>query len=238
MLTKIGIVVLILIFVCAYFQIRYSNPYKLYMIFGRKGCGKTTYLAMIAQKYLRKGWVVYSTEAIPGTYRIKPDDVGLYDFGRNVCILMDEVGITYDNRKFKTFADTTRDWFKYQRHYRTVVYLFSQTFDVDSKLRTLTDSMVMLKNYFNVLTVGRKLRLKQTVIKATGLSEASIKDDIVPVPFIFGGLEFVWLPRYWKYFDSYNEPLALKEGHWNITPYPDGIKPVKPANRRFKRRKK
>lgn len=231
MLTYIGVVVLCIVVFFGFCSIKYNNPYKLIMIFGRKGCGKTTYLAKTAMRYIRAGWTVYSTEPIPGTLRITADMIGQIRFCENSVLLIDEAGITYDNRKYKSFADDKRDFYKYQRHYKVRVYLFSQTFDIDVKLRTLTDEMYMLRNFCNVLTICRKLKLKQSIIKATGMSEACIKDDIVRVPLIFGGVSFVWLPKFWKYFDSFNQPLQLRDINLRQTPYPDGVKQVTPRRR-------
>lgn len=45
----------------------------------------------------------------------------------------------WDNRGFKNFPTEVRDYFKLQRHYKHVVILASQTFDVDKKIRDLAD---------------------------------------------------------------------------------------------------
>lgn len=37
----------------------YRNPYKLYMVFGKKGSGKTTLMTKLAIQYQKKGWNVY-----------------------------------------------------------------------------------------------------------------------------------------------------------------------------------
>ena len=55
---------------------KYVNPYKLIMIFGKKGSGKSTTLTKYAIQHVKKGWTVYSTERIPYTYYICPDDIG------------------------------------------------------------------------------------------------------------------------------------------------------------------
>ena len=54
----------------------YLNSYKLIMIFGKKGSGKTTYLTKTAIKEMKKGHVVYSTIYIPGTHMFNVDDIG------------------------------------------------------------------------------------------------------------------------------------------------------------------
>ena len=39
---------------------KYLNPYKLYLVFGKKGSGKSTYLVKLAKKHLKKHWLVYT----------------------------------------------------------------------------------------------------------------------------------------------------------------------------------
>ena len=109
------------------------------MIFGKKGCGKTTDICKKSMKYLRNGFSVYTTEYIPGTYHIGYTDIGRVQFPRKSVIVIDEVGMIWDNREFKSFSKDVRNYFKLQRHYGHRVYLYSQCFDIDKKLRDLCD---------------------------------------------------------------------------------------------------
>lgn len=227
MMTALGIVIGLAAVFLGYMSIKYRSDYKLIMVFGRKGCGKTTYLTKLAFKYIRQGRPVYTTEYIPGTYHIEPRDIGRYWFPPDSVLLVDEVGMIYDNRKYKDFADCVRDYYKLQRHYKNTVYLFSQNFDIDVKLRNLTDEMWMLHNYFNCISVGKKIILKLTVIKASGMAEARIADDLVLMPFFLPGSRiFTWIPRYHKYFDSFACP-KLPEKEWKLIPFPENVQPPK-----------
>lgn len=222
-----------------YYIVKYRNPYKLIMVFGKKGAGKTTFLTKLAQKYIKQGRPVYSTEYIAGTYKIDPRDVGYVQFPENSVLLLDEVGMYYDNRNFKNFKDEVRDYFKLQRHYKHTVYLFSQTFDVDLKLRNLTDSMYMLVNYFGFITVGKQIKRKLVVVKPSPDAESRIADELVITPFFltpFGARIFVWIPHWVKYFDSHSAP-ELQHKDFPVVEYPDGIK-LKKHNRILSRRKK
>ena len=51
----------------------YDNPYKLVMIYGKKGSGKTTYLTKQAIKFNLKGWYVFSNTEIFNTYKLDTD---------------------------------------------------------------------------------------------------------------------------------------------------------------------
>lgn len=105
------------------------------MLFGAKGSGKNTFLTKQAIKYNKLGYTVYSDSEIFNTYKLDTDWIGKYDFPRNSVLLIQEAGITWDNRNFKTFPQQVRDFFKLQRHKGVIVYLASQSFDIDKKLR-------------------------------------------------------------------------------------------------------
>lgn len=204
---------------------KFRNPYKLIMVFGKKGSGKTTYLCKLAQKHIKNGWTVYSTVHIPGTYKIRGEDVGVLHFPENSVILMDEVGMLYDNRDFKNFKTSTRDYFKLQRHYKHKVYLFSQTWDIDIKLRNLTDEMYLLFNFMGWLSIGKQIKRKVVVVKPSEDSESRIADELVISPFLltpFGARVFTYIPHWIRFFDSYEAP-HLKDKELAFIDYPEDL---------------
>lgn len=218
----------------------YTNPYKLIMIFGKKGSGKSTILTKYAIQYIKKGWTVYSTEHIPGVYFIQPEYIGkfnLKDYNYKpidpddyrgikkllvklrlkffphkpkVLLLIDEVGIIYDNRNFKNFNTKVRDFFKLQRHYYVKCVMFSQTFDVDKKLRDLTDAMYLVKNVARVFCYGKKIRKYQNISNdSMDGSGGKIVDDYEFEPFILffvGSRTLTYIPKYSKSFNSFLAP--------------------------------
>lgn len=182
---------------------KYVNPYKLIMIFGKKGSGKTTTLTKIALKELKKKRKVYSTVEIPSTYLFNTDDIGNMTFEPNSTVLIDEVGMIWDNRDFKNFKPSVRDFFKYQRQYKLKIYLFSQTFDIDLKLRNLTDEMYLLSNCLRVFSVARRISKKIT-IKECADGTSTLSDTYEFYPLLFGGLKFTFIPRYTSFYKSYD----------------------------------
>ena len=210
---------------CGYFVIKFHNPFRLDMIFGKKGCGKTTTLCMLALKYQRKGWTVYSTEALPGCRKFDVQNLGQYHFAKKSVILIDEVGMIWDNRDFKNFKTHVRDWFKYQRHAQCRVYLFSQTFDIDKKLRDLTDEMYMMVNVLGVLSYGKRIKKKICVVHPSGDGESRLADDLEISPFFtapFGGRMFCWIPKYAKYIQSF-DIWELPDMPYELVSYPDDM---------------
>lgn len=189
------------------FTNKYTNPYKLVMVFGKKGCGKTTNMAKLASRAIRKGIPVFSSCPIAGTRAIDPRTFTLHSLPEGSLVLIDEAGMCYDNRKFKTFPDHARDWFKLQRHYKCTVYLFSQDFDIDLKLRNLTDEMYLTRKVFRVFSVSRKIRRSIVLNNSTAEAPSNIADNLEFVPlFCPGAIRVTFIPHWVKWFDSFDAP--------------------------------
>lgn len=206
-----------------YHMIKYRNPYKLIMVFGKKGSGKTTLMVKLSIKYNRKKRPVYrNVPGIPGTYYFDTDIIGIAAFPPESVIMVDEVGMVWDNRNFKNFSNEVRDYFKLQRHYKHTVYLFSQSFDIDKKLRDLTDRMYLVTNLFNCVSIARGIVKQITISHAdkNTVGESKLVDDMRFQPlllFWLGSCKITYIPRYAKYFDTYIAP-ALKPHQFDYTP--------------------
>lgn len=214
----IWLIVLALIVVFSLWARKYANPYKLIMIFGKKGSGKSTLLTRLAIKYAKSGRVVYSNTEIfyPGIRKFDVQDLGLYTFPPYSVVFLDEVNLIWDNRDWKSFRRDVADWFRLQRHYKVTVFLFSQTFDIDVKLRNLTDLMYMCTCHFNVLSLARRVNRKLVIVEPQGESEGRIADGYVLQPLIlqfFGmrSIYFTWIPFFKRYFNTRSLDQELPE---------------------------
>lgn len=199
------------LFLFAKYSKKFANPYKLIMIFGKKGSGKTTLLCKLALRDLKRGYKVYSTVRIPGCVLIDADKIGRYTFPPESSVYCDEVGIIWDNRNFKNFRTDVRDYFKFQRQYRNKVTLFSQTFDVDLKLRNLTDAMYLCECRGNVFSFARRIKRSITIVNPVGDAESRIADSlefVAPIWQLFGVEAFIltWIPHWVRYFKSFDPP--------------------------------
>lgn len=190
---------------------KYLNPYRLYMVFGKKGSGKTTLMTRLAVEYLKKGWQVYCTEplSVDGVRQFDVSLVGRRTFDYHSLVLIDEVGMIWDNRDFKEFAHAVRDWFKLQRHYKCKVYLFSQSFDIDKKLRDLTDGLYLCSTKLRVFTWSKRIHRSVVLTESEADKESRISenlefDSVLTWP--FGGRILTFIPKYAKYFDSHSVP--------------------------------
>ena len=187
---------------------KFLNPYKLVFVFGKKGSGKSTLIQKLSNQYYKNGWTVYSTEYSlnPNILPIDPKNIYNYEFPEHSCIFIDEVSLIWDNRDFKTMDKKVIEWFRYQRHHKCRVFLFSQSFDIDKKLRDLTDEMYLVNKYFRVFVRAKRILRKPIVVHPSADAPARIDEDLIvdgPLMAFFGGRLYAFIPYWAKRFDSF-----------------------------------
>ena len=205
---------LFLVLVCSVFGFllycsrKYNNPNKLIFIFGNKGAGKSTYMVYLMLQHLRHGWTVYTNMSdvnIPGVRIMDVKQLITCIPAPNSVLFIDEGGLIWDSRGFKSFDKGYTEFFKLQRKYKCKVYINSQDFDIDKKIRQLTDSMVLMTSIAGCIGVIRPIVRKVALVEASAAGESRIADNLK-----FSGLfsfRFLWLPSYFRYFDSYSAPF-------------------------------
>ena len=198
----------------------YCNPYKLIIMFGPKGCGKSTTLSKIAAHEVQSGKTVYTNFGMPGTFDISPSDLGKIDFGRDVSIFIDEGALTWDNRQFKKFDVKTLEWLRLQRHYRTRVYISSQSYDLDAKIRMLADELWIYRRFMRVFSVGRRVIKKIQLVEAgRDGNESRIVDNLAfDFPLFPSAWSVTFIPRYVGLFDSFSESMQLLRYDGHVLP--------------------
>lgn len=197
----------LIFFFFLYLSYKYRNPYKLIFVFGKKGSGKSCYMVRQMFRYLRRGWTVYTDMAdirIPGVRIVNVHSFSGFRPEPHSLICLDEVGISMDNRSFKSFPPGLRDFFKYVRKMECVVIMNSQAFDVDKKVRDTTDSMLLLQSVGSLFSIARPIYRSITLTEPSADSESRIADRLR-----FGSI-FSWhvyyMPAYFRYFDSRSMP--------------------------------
>lgn len=176
--------------------------------FGVPGCGKSTHAAKIVRRNLRKGIKTYVNYPIQGGYLFDPlEDLGKFDIS-NCDVILDEASIDFNNRKFKSMPQTVIAWFKKYRHYGVSnIYVYSQSYDdMDITIRRLANRMYLIQRTF--LPCFCQYR---RIIKRIAIDDLS-KQVIDAYEFQPFSRRFVFMPLYWKYFDSFEHiELPKKE---------------------------
>lgn len=206
-LVMIICLIFILVVVFVFLNYKYRNPYKLTFVFGKKGSGKSCFMVRQMHRYLRKGWNVYtdmSDVKIPGVRLISVGSLSDFKPDPHSLVCLDEVGISMDNRSYKSFPPGLRDFFKYVRKMQVVVIMNSQAFDVDKKVRDTTDHMLLLQSIGSLFCVARPIHRTITLTAPSAESESRIA-DLLKFGWIFSW-KIYYMPAYFRYFDSKSMP--------------------------------
>lgn len=196
--------------------------------FGVPGSGKTTYLAYLYKKANKQSkiitwcekhhnkWIskiiiksrlfkrrrkVFSNVPVTGAYQLNvAEDIGIHMI-EDALVLIDEAGIEYNSRNFKNFPQEAIYWWKYHRHYKTEVCVFSQSYDdMDITIKRLSQKyFVIKKSLFPNCIVLKPIRRSIGIDKLTH-QIADMYDFDLPI------LSYKWIycPPLWKLFNSYS----------------------------------
>lgn len=192
-----------------YYTLKFRNPYTLTLIYGKKGCGKSTIAQKIIWHHWKRGWNVYCNigdSRMKYCQEIDASKLWEQKIKEHSLIVIDEVNLLWDNREFKTFPKELGQWFRLQRHYKVKVILFSQTADADKKIRDLTDRVYLCRRFMDVLIYCIPYE-KDIVYKepekafdASGFMDVYKKLSFGPF-----GCMFCYLPKWIKTHDSFKD---------------------------------
>lgn len=195
----LGIILLILYW---FFHTDHSLDVDFYA--GRKGCGKTATLAAFSIEYFKKGMKVYTNvPGISNTLYFNPKQLDDRKPAAGSVALLDEVSLVWSNRDFRDFR--AEEFFRYCRQYKVKVIMFSQTFDVDLKIRSLVDRIFLMTR------IG-KVVLYRPVIKKLGVVQRPDGTGDLQDTFAYGsilGWKLRYLPRYYGLFQTFNPPKRI-----------------------------
>ena len=192
--------------------------------FGVPGCGKTTLLTKFAVrelKRMKRGKSaykhVYTNFYCKGAEVIDYRDLANYKITDSL-ILLDELAMDADNRKFKTFSDNMRDFFILHRHLGCDIIYATQSYEmVDLKIRQLTAQLWYMQKtvvpLLSAFTTAKKVYRTISINEHTSELTLGYRFCNLLEAFFASNYKCVFRPRYYKYFDSFDEDVlkARKE---------------------------
>lgn len=108
----------------AYLKYIFSLPFKcnVTIVIGDCGAGKTSYGVRMAQKYMKKGYPVYSNTYIKGAYKWSLSDFMVNDMEDNAMIILDEAAVNGLASRGNSYKDSNKsnviEGFSMYRHYK------------------------------------------------------------------------------------------------------------------------
>lgn len=197
------------------------------MYFGSPACGKTTTavrLLLKERKHYEQTYANFSCEACD-IDNVELDGLGEdWTFPPNSLICIDESGIEYNSRHYKSFPHSLIRWYKKHRHFECDVAFFSQSWnDTDKIIRDLCTRLFYVQKigpFTLIQRVHKRVRVdKNTEQIIDGFRMSSllyllfyplkpILRFIVPS---FADVDIYYRPIYYSYFDTLEReelPLA------------------------------
>ena len=191
--------------------------------FGSPGVGKTTLACKFAKLKLRKYQNTFLNfdNTVPGCGTADLNGLGEWTFPDYSSIGIDEAGIDFNNRAYKTLPKPLIAWLKKHRHYRCNVDVFSQSWeDMDITIRRLSNELWYMSK-IGPWTLCRRVYKRVTVNKDTeqiidGYRMASMLWLII-WPLQLGWpfdkkFTLTFRPFYYRFFNSWSkDDIPVKE---------------------------
>lgn len=185
------------------------------LYWGNPGCGKTTLACkMIAADIIgRKHAHVYANFHTTLCPYMSVEGLGTWTPPPGSLLVIDEAGIEYNSRLYKTLHQSVIKWYKLHRHYGVDVIVISQSWeDIDVTVRRLYDRLYHLAR-LPLVTVVRR------VYRWTGIDEQTHQicdmyrfGKLLPCLWGADNVRFCLRLRWYRYMDSWAAPpLPVKQ---------------------------
>lgn len=125
---------------------------------------------------------------------------------RNSLIYLDELGLLYSNRSWKSFPQEFTKFNRLIRHFGIMLVMYSQSYDIDKSLRTSANDLFLLRK---ILCFTLQRRIKKYIGVSDKDENGNADSQICDKVELCGLLEpnaisFTFIPNYTDLFNSYN----------------------------------
>lgn len=194
--------------------------------FGVPGAGKTTLLTKKAMQALkaknsklpdflnyllkkRKYSHIYTNFYCEGCEKIDFKDLGKFKI-YNSLIILDELAMDADNRKFKEFSNEIRDFFILHRHLGNDIIYATQSYEaVDLKIRFLTQELWYMSKsvvpFCNQFTVCKRIYRNININEHTSELTMGYRFCNFLEALFVSNVQIVFRRKYYSKFDSFDE---------------------------------
>ena len=196
--------------------------------FGVPGVGKTTLATKLARKGLKHYDHVYTNFLCSGCERISYSDLAFYKM-HNSLIVLDEITLDADNRDFKSFSKLHKDFFTLHRHLNVdIIYLTQNYENVDKKIRDCTNELWYMsrsvlpffKRFTKAKRIYRNININENTSELTlGYRFCNFLESI-----FVSNVKYCYRPKYYKYFDSFDELQLEHRPVFNSTLWPKTVR--------------
>lgn len=179
-------------------------------VFGEPGCGKSSYLTLVAQNELKriakgksKYNAVYTNFDCNGCRTIDFDKLGKWYY-HDCLIILDELTLSADNRTWKTFPKEAKEFICLHRHFAVDIIYSVQ--DWSRAEKTIRENTVSLKYLSKFLwwVVARPVYRTITINEMVGELIQGYRFPTF-IELLTGGMEIKCIKKAWKYYDSYDK---------------------------------
>lgn len=190
------------------------------VFFGAPGCGKSTAIAYLVSKHIKKfnkakrkkksycyDYIFTNTD-VDNANKFNKKQLDKMAFPPKSLVLIDEAGLEFNSRKTLSLTDGMQYYLKKHRHYQNDLYFFSQTWeDIDVVVSRLAVEVWHLKK-LGPFTLVRRILKDADVNDDTHKIEDMYKKERLYkrfLPYPFGSFSFflIYRPKYYNMFNSW-----------------------------------
>lgn len=197
-----------------YWSSKLKDSCPVILIFGKRGCGKSSDIVRRAREAHKQGKRVFCTDETMCKddlcEYLPPEKLGKIRIPKGSLLLIEECGVLFHKRGFSDKQQNEimkrfRRYLKYVRHEEIAsVVMYSQCYDIDLSLKEACSELWLYKK-FGCYTYGKKIN-KSIVLTTDADGNGTMSDSFTFYPlFVRGSRRLNFMPKYINAYDSFSK---------------------------------